>query len=107
MSTNKEEFCDMVKEIVTKDRTNYNKAGGEDSFRIIADLWNYYMLYSKGINIEYTESDVCMMMIMLKQARLFNNPKHTDSIIDIAGYSAIYYDKILGENNAETNTISK
>lgn len=58
----------------------------------IAGMWEHY-LYSRGLIDENSEGlraeDVAVMMILLKCARLGNQPDHKDSIIDIAGYAAL------------------
>lgn len=68
-------------DIVCADR---NTAYGEpeDSFEKIAILW------SAWIKQPLTASDVAAMMILFKLARLKENPRHRDSILDIAGYAA-------------------
>lgn len=59
-----------------------NYGSPEDNFRRIADLWTDYL--NRGIE----PHDVAIMMILMKAARLMNNPSHLDSWIDIAGYAA-------------------
>jgi hypothetical protein len=54
----------------------------EDNFRQIAELWSCHL----GRNVYAT--DVAIMMILLKVARLRANPTHEDSWVDIAGYAA-------------------
>lgn len=49
----------------------------------IARLWSAYL------DTEITAHEVCDMMILLKLARLQNNPEHRDSLVDIAGYAAL------------------
>lgn len=53
------------------------------NLRLIAQYWSTHT----GITI--TETDVCIMMMLLKIARLKNKPEHDDSWIDIAGYTAL------------------
>lgn len=53
------------------------------NLRLIAQYWSTHT----GITI--TETDVCIMMQLLKIARLNSNPEHDDSWIDIIGYSAL------------------
>lgn len=53
------------------------------NLRLIAQYWSTHT----GITI--TETDVCIMMQLLKIARLRNDPEHVDSWIDIAGYTAL------------------
>lgn len=49
----------------------------------IARLWSAYL------DTEITAHEVCDMMILLKIARLQNNPEHRDSLVDVAGYAAL------------------
>lgn len=53
----------------------------------IANLWNAYLDAIGGR--ELTNKDVAAMMILLKTARLANDPTHRDSIVDICGYAAL------------------
>lgn len=55
----------------------------------IAVMWNAYMkALPKDLN-ELNAKDVAAMMILVKVARLANDPSHRDSIVDIAGYAAL------------------
>lgn len=56
----------------------------------IADYWNTHIKAAKSIEAGLTAEDVCVMMILLKQARLANSPGHLDSLVDTAGYAALY-----------------
>lgn len=53
----------------------------------IAQMWNSY-LESVG-DRPLTNKDVAVMMVLLKAARLANDPKHRDSVVDICGYAAL------------------
>lgn len=55
------------------------------NFQRIADLWNAYRKYST--TPEITPTDTAVMMILLKIARLQQNPTNRDSVVDIAGYA--------------------
>jgi Domain of unknown function (DUF6378) len=67
---------------------NYGKP--EANFNRIAALWNTWnMVRHAG---PYTGTDVAIMMDLVKTARLANNPAHSDSWIDKAGYAACGYD---------------
>lgn len=64
----------------------------EDSFKIISKLWARYL----GTCID--EQDVCVMMILLKVARISLGFSVEDSLVDIAGYAACaaeYIDKLM------------
>jgi hypothetical protein len=53
------------------------------NLRIVAQYW------STHTGITLTETDVCIMMQLLKIARLRNDHEHDDSWIDIIGYAAL------------------
>lgn len=54
----------------------------EDTFGEISLLWTGYL------EREVTPRDVCMMMILLKVARVSCGYSVFDSLVDIAGYAA-------------------
>lgn len=56
----------------------------ENNFALIADLWNNYM----GGAVKFTATDVAMMMILLKVARIKTGIATADCFVDIAGYAA-------------------
>lgn len=60
------------------------------NLNVIADYWNTHLKAAKSIEAGLTGEDVCVMMILLKQARLANTPGHLDSLVDTAGYAALY-----------------
>lgn len=88
----RQETLDLAKQYTSKDR---NSAYGEpeDNFNNIAALWNAYAYAKYNENVRDTDwgfdaTDVAIMNILLKVARLATNPSHKDSWIDIAGYAA-------------------
>lgn len=59
----------------------------------IAVMWSAY-LHSRGLLSSSAPDtmqpeDVAIMMVLLKAARLGNNPTHRDSLVDICGYAAL------------------
>ena len=54
----------------------------EESFAAIAARWSLVL----GISV--TSAQVALCLIDLKLARLTRDPKHLDSIVDVAGYAA-------------------
>ena len=44
--------------------------------------------WSQVIGTEVTATQVGLCLIDLKLARLVNDPKHLDSLVDVAGYAA-------------------
>jgi len=95
------QLLDEAATIVTKDRaTAYEEP--EDSFRNIARLWNGYLAAKK--DPEISPADVAAMMILLKVARLSNNPSHYDSALDVAGYAACLADVASTTSPGPTDT---
>lgn len=78
---NRSECLDKAKEIVNGARQE-NYGSPEKNFANIALYWSVYL----SRNIKPT--DVALMMVLMKLARLENKPDHEDSWIDIAGYAA-------------------
>ncbi len=58
--------------------------------RNIAAFWSVYLGAKHGVQVTLDSEDVCQMMILLKTARLANNPQHRDSLVDQAGYAALH-----------------
>lgn len=59
------------------------------NLRTIANYWTNHLNAKYGQIAPLTPDDVCVMMVLLKQARLANSPKHRDSIVDTIGYMAL------------------
>lgn len=66
-----------------------------ENFSNIASFWNAWMDARK--ETIFTPTDVAVMNILQKVARLANTPDHRDSLVDIAGYSATIERLISGE----------
>jgi hypothetical protein len=64
---------------------NYGRP--EDNFQRIADRWTAHVRNCGG-TFKFTASNVAVMMIDVKLARLENTPSHLDSWVDLAGYAA-------------------
>jgi hypothetical protein len=63
--------------------------GVEDNFARISRLWQAHLVNRYGnIGFLLAPTDVAIMMILLKTARLANDPTHRDSWVDVAGYAA-------------------
>lgn len=87
----KESILDEAARIIYGDREkNYGHPG--KNLEAIADLWDTYLHRAGLITVQdlgVTPNHVCMMMILMKIARLLNAPDHRDSQVDIAGYVAL------------------
>ena len=89
MENNNEKTISVLQEahkIIYGDR---EKTYGHPSknLKTIAIMWNAYMdsVGERKLNAQ----DVAVMMILLKSARLANDPSHRDSVVDICGYAAL------------------
>lgn len=71
-----------AREIIYGDR---EKTYGHPAKNIehIAALWSAYT------STTITADQVCDMMVLLKLARLKNNPTHRDSLVDMIGYTLL------------------
>lgn len=72
----------------------------EDSFSLIAELWNAYL--DKKLSLTIHPRDVAIMMALLKIARLANSSKR-DSWVDLAGYAACGGEIDHAENERATD----
>lgn len=77
----------LAKAVVTGDRAQtYGEA--EDNFGLIAELWRPY-LRGRGFDAaKLNSTDVAMMMVLLKTARVSTGAYNLDNFVDIAGYAA-------------------
>lgn len=73
-----------------RERTYGNPAR---NLQAIAELWMVFIAQKHGVGLSLFAEDVAMMMVLMKVARLMNDPRHRDSLCDIAGYAGLV-DKI-------------
>lgn len=59
------------------------------NLKTIAKMWNAYLDAKTTDRGELNAKDVASMMVLLKTARLANDPSHRDSLVDICGYAAL------------------
>jgi hypothetical protein len=87
----KESILAEAERVIYGDREKTYGSPGKNLTNI-AQLWEMY-LRGRGLLDESSSGvfhyDVANMMILLKIARLANNPGHRDSLVDIAGYAAL------------------
>lgn len=79
----REDILKTAAEYVTRDRAATH-GDAEDNFNLIAELWSAYLKPEAHI----TATDVAVMMVLLKAARIASNDSNADNWIDIAGYAA-------------------
>lgn len=73
--------------LITGDR---NKTYGSpvENFDVTAALWNAQLGHKLKPGESFTGTDVALLMIQLKMARLRTSPSNRDHYLDIAGYAA-------------------
>lgn len=59
----------------------------DKNLNTISKMWNAYITAVGGR--ELNAKDVAILMILLKTARLANDPNNRDSVVDICGYAAL------------------
>lgn len=86
--TSPKSVLQVANEVIYGDR---EKAYGspDKNLKTIASFWSVHLTAKYGQNLSLTVDDVCGMMILLKQARLINDPTHIDSLTDLCGYAAL------------------
>jgi hypothetical protein len=74
-----EDFLDQAARLVTRRLHDYGAPG--DLFDRVAARW------SQVVGTKVAPAQVIVCLIDLKIARLTRDPRHADSLIDIAGYA--------------------
>ena len=81
-------ILDEAKDIIYGDREKTYGAP-DKNLVAIAGYWSNHLLTRFGVYHDITGADVCVMMTLLKAARLGNNLTHRDSLVDAVGYLAL------------------
>ena len=66
----------------------------EDSFQIIAEFWNTYIVHKHEHDVTLNAKDIAIMMSLFKHARMLGQKESRDNYIDAAGYLAIAADRL-------------
>lgn len=90
--------------IVDSDREQTYGDPGRN-LRTISDLWDSWLLARGWSGPGLSTDDVAYMMVLLKVARLANNPTHRDSQVDICGYTRLA-ERIQQSNCRSNATLS-
>ena len=83
----KEDVLNKAMQIVNQREKTYGKSC--DNFQKAADLINAVLKDKLKDEHFISSTDVIFIMLQIKIARLINDPTHTDSQIDIAGYASL------------------
>lgn len=81
-------ILDDAKEIIYGDREK-TYGSPDKNLVAIAGYWSNHILTRFGVHHAITGADVCIMMTLLKAARLGNDITHRDSLVDAVGYLAL------------------
>lgn len=91
---NRKEILTKASQIVNGNREE-SYGSPEDNFQRIAAMWSSYL------DAPVTPTDVSVMMILLKAARIGSGQVTLDNWIDIAGYAACGGEIQTGANDEE------
>jgi Domain of unknown function (DUF6378) len=78
---NAEQLLEHAAELVNRRRREYGQPA--DAFEAVATRW------SLVFGTKVTAAQVVIALLDLKLTRLSRDPKHLDSIVDVAGYAAV------------------
>jgi hypothetical protein len=81
-------ILDEAKDIIYGDREKTYGAP-DKNLVAIAGYWANHLNTRFGVYHDITGADVCIMMTLLKAARLGNDVTHRDSLVDAVGYLAL------------------
>lgn len=85
---NRREVLESAIKCVCHDRQDQH-GNPEDTFAMIADMWEMYLCHKYGIDVSISPSDVAWMMTLLKVARSAKGIVKDDDFVDACGYSAL------------------
>ena len=81
-------ILDEAKDIIWGDREKTYGAP-DKNLKAIAGYWANHLHTRFGVYHDISPEDVCIMMVLLKAARLGNDITHRDSQVDAVGYLAL------------------
>ena len=90
---NRKETLDLANAAVGQRHENYGTP--RQNFERIAMLWNAHLVNTVPV-VRFDATDVALMLLLVKVARLEHDPKHLDSWVDVAGYAACGAEVSLG-----------
>jgi hypothetical protein len=76
------------------------------NLRTIANLWDSWLLARGWSGPGLSTDDVALLMVLLKIARLANQPTHRDSQVDICGYARLL-ERIQASNSTQPGTLGR
>lgn len=103
---NRKEVLEAAIECVTKTRQDQH-GNPENTFAMIADLWEMYLAHKYNIDFSLEPYDVCMMMTLFKVARFGIGQHSDDNAIDGAGYFALANELRSCNENRRSESLSK
>ena len=88
MQAQPQSILDEAREIIYGDREK-TYGSPDKNLQAIAEYWSNHLHTRFGAHLNITPEDVCIMMTLLKAARLGNDLTHRDSLVDAVGYLAL------------------
>lgn len=85
---NRREVLESAIKCVCHDRQGQH-GNPENTFAMIADLWEMYICHKYNVDFSLAPEDVCVMMSLFKAARFALGKHSDDHSVDGAGYFAL------------------
>ena len=95
MSTQSDMLREVADVVAGARNRNYGPPGLNLDYRTAA-LWNAYLKIAKPAYDSLDGIDVCMMMILVKIARIVEDGTIKDNYADIAGYAGAAWEIVHG-----------
>lgn len=81
-------YLEQARKTICNDRQDVH-GNPEDTFELIATYWSTYLTKETQSTVILAAADVAVLMTLFKIARMQQNWKHQDNIVDGLGYLAI------------------
>lgn len=81
-------ILDEARRIIYGDREKTYGAP-DKNLQTIANFWSDFISNKYSMKLHLNVDDVCLLMVLVKVARLANDPSHKDSQVDLCGYAAL------------------
>ena len=103
---NRREVLEAAIKCVCNDRQDQH-GNPENTFSMIADLWEMYLCHKYETDITLSPDDVCVMMVLFKVARFGVGKHNNDNAIDGAGYFSLANELRSETENRRSQSLSE
>ena len=103
---NRREVLEAAIKCVCQDRQDQH-GNPENTFAMIADMWEIYLSHKYNIDLCVAPDDVCVMMALFKASRYAMGSYSADNAVDGAGYFALADEIRSAEMNRHSQSLSE